>query len=161
MAFSQKLFTSLHSYDDPDTRIGELNRIWYDSVTNAFRIQLDTSTPGGTIVGVDLLTKANNAANIKSVVANLWTNTTTFGASWGTGNATITPTSVVTDPLGGTTAYKLVANSGADPASPSSQQLSCAGSLSNTLPINVTLTASIYVKAEEFNQLRLRNNASG
>ena len=51
MAFSQKLFTSLHSYSDPDTRIGELNRIWYDSVTNVFRIQLDKVTAGGTIIG--------------------------------------------------------------------------------------------------------------
>jgi hypothetical protein len=51
MAFSQKLFSSLHNYDNPDTRIGELNRIWYDSVNNVFRIQLDTVTPGGTIIG--------------------------------------------------------------------------------------------------------------
>jgi len=51
MAFSQKLFTSLHSYDDSDTRIGELNRIWYDSINNVFRIQLDKTTPGGTIIG--------------------------------------------------------------------------------------------------------------
>ena len=51
MAFSQKLFTSLHSYPDSETRIGELNRIWYDSINNVFRIQLDTVTPGGTIIG--------------------------------------------------------------------------------------------------------------
>lgn len=51
MAFSQKLFSSLHNYDNPDTRIGELNRIWYDSVNNVFRIQLDNTTPGGTVVG--------------------------------------------------------------------------------------------------------------
>jgi len=51
MAFSQKLFTSLHNYSDSDTRIGELNRIWYDSNTNVFRIQLDAVTPGGTIIG--------------------------------------------------------------------------------------------------------------
>jgi hypothetical protein len=51
MAFSQKLFTSLQNYNNPDTRIGELNRIWYDSVNNVFRIQLDKTTPGGTIIG--------------------------------------------------------------------------------------------------------------
>jgi hypothetical protein len=51
MAFSQKLFTSLHNYSDPDTRIGELNRIWYDSINNVFRVQLDKTTPGGTVIG--------------------------------------------------------------------------------------------------------------
>jgi collagen type VII alpha len=49
MAFIQKLFTSLQNYDNGSTRVGELNRIWYDSVTNTFRIQLDT-TPGGTVI---------------------------------------------------------------------------------------------------------------
>ena len=51
MSFSQKLFSSYHGYTDPDTRIGELNRIWYDSVNNVFRIQLDKVTPGGTVIG--------------------------------------------------------------------------------------------------------------
>ena len=50
MAFLQKLFTSYHGYSDGDSRVGELNRIWYDSNTNTFRIQLD-DTPGGTIIG--------------------------------------------------------------------------------------------------------------
>jgi len=50
MAFTQKLFTSYHGYSDGDTRIGEKNRIWYDSNTNTLRIQLD-NTPGGTIIG--------------------------------------------------------------------------------------------------------------
>ena len=50
MAFSQKLFTSLHNYTDPATRIGELNRIWYDSANNVFRIQLDKTTLGGTVI---------------------------------------------------------------------------------------------------------------
>jgi hypothetical protein len=50
MAFTQKLFTSYHGYSDGDTRIGERNRIWYDSNTNTFRIQLD-DTPGGTAIG--------------------------------------------------------------------------------------------------------------
>lgn len=51
MPFVQKLFTSFKSQDDPDTRVGELNRIWYDSNNNVFRIQLDEDTPGGTIIG--------------------------------------------------------------------------------------------------------------
>ena len=49
MAFIQKLFTSYKARDDGDTRIGELNRIWYDSATNSFRVQLD-DTPGGTLI---------------------------------------------------------------------------------------------------------------
>jgi hypothetical protein len=51
MAFAHKLFTSLQNYSNPDTRIGELNRIWYDSINNVFRIQLDTTTAGGTVIG--------------------------------------------------------------------------------------------------------------
>ena len=51
MAFTQKLFTSLQPYPDGDTRIGELYRIWYDSNTNTLRVQLDKTTPGGTIIG--------------------------------------------------------------------------------------------------------------
>ena len=49
MAFTQKLFSSYHNYPDGNTRVGELNRIWYDSNTNTLRIQLD-ATPGGTII---------------------------------------------------------------------------------------------------------------
>ena len=48
--FIQKLFTSYKERTDGDTRIGERNRIWYDSINNVFRIQLD-NTPGGTIIG--------------------------------------------------------------------------------------------------------------
>jgi hypothetical protein len=50
MSFTQKIFSSFHNYADGDTRIGEQNRIWYSSVSNTLRIQLD-DTPGGTIVG--------------------------------------------------------------------------------------------------------------
>jgi hypothetical protein len=49
VAFIQKLFTTLQKYPDGNTRIGEKNRIWYDSNTNTLRIQLDAS-PGGTII---------------------------------------------------------------------------------------------------------------
>ena len=48
--FIQKLFTTRQNYDNGDSRIGERDRIWYDSNTNTFRIQLD-DTPGGTIIG--------------------------------------------------------------------------------------------------------------
>jgi hypothetical protein len=48
--FIQKLFTSYKERTDGDTRIGEVNRIWYDSITNNLRIQLD-NTPGGTVIG--------------------------------------------------------------------------------------------------------------
>jgi hypothetical protein len=121
-----------------------------------------TLTVGGSDSNTDLnlLAKGTNAVNIRSVTSNLFTTTNIFGSGWGTGSATITSTSVVTDPLGGLTAYKLVANVGADPASQSSQQLSGAV-LNSILPINVLMTYSIYAKAAEFNQLRIRNNATG
>ena len=70
MAFTQKLFTSYHPYPDGNTRIGELNRIWYDSNTNTLRIQLD-STPGGTIIGGS----SNLPANANGVLYNNGTGT--------------------------------------------------------------------------------------
>jgi len=48
-SFVQELFTSRGNYADGDTRIGRPGRIWYDSTTNTFRIQLD-STEGGTVI---------------------------------------------------------------------------------------------------------------
>jgi hypothetical protein len=50
MAFVQKLFTSYQGYTDGDSRLGEKNRIWYDSGSNTFRIS-DGETPGGIIIG--------------------------------------------------------------------------------------------------------------
>jgi hypothetical protein len=50
MAFVQKLFTSYQGYDDGDSRIGEINRIWYDSNTNTLRIS-DGETEGGIVIG--------------------------------------------------------------------------------------------------------------
>lgn len=49
MAFTQDLFSSYRGYDDGNTRIGDTNRIWYDSNTNTLRIG-DGSTPGGIII---------------------------------------------------------------------------------------------------------------
>jgi hypothetical protein len=48
VAFVQKFFTSFGKYADGETRTGELNRLWYDSVTNTMRI--GDGTPGGKIV---------------------------------------------------------------------------------------------------------------
>jgi hypothetical protein len=50
MAFTQKLFTSYQSYSDGDIRVGQKNRIWYDSISNTFRIS-DGETPGGITIG--------------------------------------------------------------------------------------------------------------
>lgn len=48
MAFIQKFFTGYQGYNNGDSRTGELNRLWYDSVTNTIRIS--DGTPGGKIV---------------------------------------------------------------------------------------------------------------
>ena len=50
MAFTQDLFTSRRNTGDGNTRIGQLERIWYDSITNTLRIG-NGSTPGGIIIG--------------------------------------------------------------------------------------------------------------
>ena len=48
--FTQDLFTSRRNYNDGNTRIGELNRIWYDPNTNTLRIG-DGVTAGGVVIG--------------------------------------------------------------------------------------------------------------
>ena len=50
MAFTQDFFTSYRDYDDGSTRLGQLNRLWYDRTTNTIRVS-DGVTPGGIIVG--------------------------------------------------------------------------------------------------------------
>ena len=50
MAFTQDLFTSRRNQDDGNIRIGETDRIWYDSNRNGFYIS-DGATPGGILVG--------------------------------------------------------------------------------------------------------------
>jgi hypothetical protein len=50
MAFTQDFRTQRRNYNDGETRIGEKDRLWYDSNTNTIRIS-DGVTPGGTVVG--------------------------------------------------------------------------------------------------------------
>lgn len=49
MPFTQDLFTSRRNYNDGSTRIGQLDRIWYDKPTHTLRIS-DGVTPGGLII---------------------------------------------------------------------------------------------------------------
>jgi hypothetical protein len=49
VAFTQDFFTSYRDYADGSTRIGQLNRLWYDRTTNTIRVS-DGVTPGGIIV---------------------------------------------------------------------------------------------------------------
>jgi hypothetical protein len=49
MAFTQDFRTQRRNYEDGDTRIGEKDRLWYDSNTNTIRIS-DGETPGGIAV---------------------------------------------------------------------------------------------------------------
>jgi hypothetical protein len=49
MAFTQDFFTSRRNYIDGNTRIGQQDRIWYDSNTNTLRIG-DGATPGGIVI---------------------------------------------------------------------------------------------------------------
>jgi hypothetical protein len=48
MSFIQKFNTSFQRYNNGDTRIGEINRIWYDANTNTLRI--GDGTPGGRLI---------------------------------------------------------------------------------------------------------------
>jgi len=49
MAFTQDLFTSRRNSLDGNIRIGDTDRIWYDSNTNSLRI--GNTLPGGRIIG--------------------------------------------------------------------------------------------------------------
>lgn len=48
MAFTQDLFSSRRNFTDGNTRIGQTDRIWYDSYTNTLRI--GDGNPGGKII---------------------------------------------------------------------------------------------------------------
>jgi hypothetical protein len=50
MAFTQDFRTQRRNYNDGESRIGEKDRLWYDSNTNSIRIS-DGETPGGVAVG--------------------------------------------------------------------------------------------------------------
>lgn len=50
MAFTQDFRTQRRNYNDGQTRIGEKDRLWYDSESNSIRIG-DGETPGGIAVG--------------------------------------------------------------------------------------------------------------
>lgn len=51
--YTQDFFTSRRNYPDGNTRIGQLDRLWYDSVTLTIRVGNDS--PGGRIVGAGRL----------------------------------------------------------------------------------------------------------
>lgn len=57
MAFTQDLFTSRRNQDDGNTRIGETDRIWYDSNRNGFYI--GNGSPGGQLIGTATGSTAN------------------------------------------------------------------------------------------------------
>ena len=47
--FTQDFFTSRRNVGDGNTRIGDLDRLWYDPITNTIRV--GNNTAGGKIVG--------------------------------------------------------------------------------------------------------------
>jgi len=47
--FTQDLFSSRRNYADGNVRLGEKDRLWYDSITNTIRIG-DGVTPGGQVI---------------------------------------------------------------------------------------------------------------
>ena len=48
MTFTQDFFTSRRNFNDSTTYVGQLDRLWYDPVTNTIRI--GDGTPGGKLV---------------------------------------------------------------------------------------------------------------
>jgi hypothetical protein len=63
MAFTQDFRTQRRNYNDGDTRIDRLDRIWYDSITQTIRIG-DGVTPGGCILALTESFSINSAARL-------------------------------------------------------------------------------------------------
>ena len=130
---------------------------------NANAVAITGGTINGTTIGATTpssivgTTITGQTGRLNGTGSNFFTTTTTF-ANFGTNNGTVTLSTASTDPFGGTSVYKLVANTGFDPNTGSSAILSAAGI---TLPLGVLFTQSIYFKAAEFSALRIRNNNSG
>lgn len=68
MGSVQNFFTSRDNNTDPATYVGQLDRLWYNPVTNSIFVS-DGSTPGGR--PVDLATGANAVFNNLVVVGNI------------------------------------------------------------------------------------------
>jgi hypothetical protein len=119
---------------------------------------IDNTVIGGTTPAAGTFTTlgAQNAT-LRGTGNNFFPTTTTF-SNFGLNGGTLTLSTATTDPFGGTSVYKLVANSGQDPNAGSSAILSGSG---NILPLGVLFTQSIYFKAAELNALRIRNNSTG
>jgi hypothetical protein len=65
VAFTQDLFTSRRNQDDGTTRIGETDRLWYDSTTQTIRIS-DGTTPGGIIIAGEGVSGNYSNSNVAS-----------------------------------------------------------------------------------------------
>lgn len=73
MGFTQDFFTSRNNNADGNIRIGQLDRLWYDPITNTIRI--GNGSPGGRIVsgggggGAANITVSNNSVVITNSVS--------------------------------------------------------------------------------------------
>ena len=58
----QKFFTSRDNYANAETFVGEVQRLWYNPITNCIYVS-DGNTPGG--IPINFCGSANLAANIE------------------------------------------------------------------------------------------------
>lgn len=79
MDYTQELFTSRSNYADGNKRIGQVGRLWYDSITNTLRV--GTGRPGGKIVGSVaenvpdfLITPPEESGQVLSYANGAWSN---------------------------------------------------------------------------------------
>jgi hypothetical protein len=94
MGSVQNFFTSRDNNTDPATYVGQLDRLWYNPVTNSIFVS-DGVTPGGAPVA--LATNANIVANI--VTVNTVTSTT--------GNITVTGNLIISGDISPATETKI------------------------------------------------------
>lgn len=73
MAFIQKFFTGYQGYGNGETRVGELNRLWYDSISNSIRIGDGTS--GGKLVSGAAVSEGISPP-VNPLSGAMWWNTT-------------------------------------------------------------------------------------
>ena len=57
--FTQDFRSQRRNYQDGTTRVNQIGRLWYDSITNTLRIS-DGETPGGNGLCTRIITKRDN-----------------------------------------------------------------------------------------------------
>jgi len=121
--------------------------------------QLEYGLSASNYVATDSIGPINRANTQLHRYTSDWNNAN-WSHSYTGGNNSVTLTSATTAPDGSMTAYKFVANTGANPNITNSELLSQQNGYGQ-ITQGFVYTQSLFFKPAEFNTLRIRNNADG